>query len=141
MVDASKIADFLDEIYVDLRVIRDVVSVSRNGFLGDLKGRFALRYAIVDVVGNATLIGLQILEEDFNIKPETYEEVFDMLADLNVISSNVCNGMNKLVELRNIIVHLCLDIDDSKVYKVVKEDGLEAIKRFVEEVRNYIGEK
>ena len=137
-IDSPKIEDFLNEVCADLRVIREIAFLSRNDFLCDLKCRFAARYALVDAVGVSTLIGLRILGEKFDVQPETYEEVFDLLAEFGVISLDVCNGMNRLVDLRNVIVNVCVEVDDLKIYNEVKKRGLHVIEEFVEEIEKYI---
>lgn len=136
--DVEDVGRFIDEVYLDLDVIRDIVGLSRESFLCDLKCRFAARYALVDAVGFSTLIGLRILEERFGVRPETYGEVFDLLAEFGVIGLDVCNGMNRLVDLRNIIVNVGFEVDDLKIYNEVKRDGLIILEKFLREVEDYI---
>ncbi|UNQ73171.1 HepT-like ribonuclease domain-containing protein [Infirmifilum sp. NZ] len=45
--------------------------------------------------------------------------------------------MIKLVRLRNLIVHRYWEVDDARVYREVKEEGIRLVRGFVEEVERY----
>lgn len=49
--------------------------------------------------------------------------------------------MAKLASLRNLIVHRYWTIDDLRIYKEAKQNGLEAVERFVKEATNYVEAK
>ncbi|OYT29698.1 MAG: hypothetical protein B6U94_07485 [Thermofilum sp. ex4484_79] len=46
--------------------------------------------------------------------------------------------MEKLSSLRNMIVHRHRDIDDRVIYDNAKKGGIEAVKKFIKEIREYV---
>lgn len=138
-VDVGRIRRLVDEIVEGLNVIKDVISMPKNSFLNDLRSRYAIRYAVVEIVEAAALIGLHILENVFGVSPETYSEIFDALAKFNIIDLSTRDGMRKLVGLRNIVVHRYWMVDDSRIYDEAVGGGLMVIERFIGEVEDYVG--
>lgn len=86
-------------------------------------------------------LSVSILEKDFNEDVESYREVFLKLASHGVISFETSQKMAKLASLRNLIVYRYWTIDDLRIYKEAKQNGLEAVERFVKEVTNYVEAK
>lgn len=70
---------------------------------------------------------------------ETYSEVFEELGRRGVISRDVSGGFKRLVGLRNMLVHRYWVVDDARIYREAKGNGLSTVRRFVNEVRRYIG--
>ena len=126
----------LGEIEESLRVAREMVSKNFDDFISDVRNRYTLRLALVEVVEAAVTLGLYILRRRFNVKSvEGYVQVFRKLMEHGVIPSDVGRGMEALVRLRNLIIHRYWEVDDARIYKEAKENGLSLIERFVEEVK------
>ena len=139
MVDVDRVIRVLEDIESSLRIIKEIVSVSLEDFMGDLRSRYALRYALIEVVEAASTIGLHILREDFGVnRVESYAQVYDKLVENRVISRRVGEEMKRLVRLRNLIVHRYWEVDDERLYREARGDGVSVVKKFVEEVRGYV---
>lgn len=65
--------------------------------------------------------------------PETYGDIFIELAKLGAIPQNFLDSMLKMVKFRNRLVHVYWQIDQSEIYKILKEDlgDLEKFKNFM----------
>ena len=137
-IDVARIRRLLDEINEGISVIKDAISMPKNVFLNDLRARYAIRYAIVEIVEASALVSLHILENIYGISLETYSEIFDALAKYNVISLETCNGMRRLIGLRNIVVHRYWIVDDARIYDEAIENGLSIVEKFVKEVEKYV---
>jgi len=92
----------------------------------------------VEIVEATTSIGLHILREYFNEGAEGYVGVFRALLGHGVLSSDVGEGMIRLVRLRNLIVHRYWEVDDIRMYREIKGEGIKLIRRFIEEVERYV---
>lgn len=128
----------LEDIEEELKVVEKVVGLGFEEFMADVRNRYTLRYAIIEIAETSTTIGLHILRGDFGVeRVEGYTQVFDGLVEYGVISRDVGEGMKRLVRLRNLIVHRYWEVDDARIYKEARGSGLDVIRRFVGEVRGY----
>jgi len=137
-VDRDRIARLLEEIKRSLRVIETVISQSMDEFLADVRNRYTLRLSVVEIVEAAASIGLHILREQFGEDAEGYVSVFRALIERGVLPSDVGEGMIRLVRLRNLIVHRYWEVNDVRLYKEIKDEGVKLVKRFIEEVERYV---
>ncbi len=120
-----------------LGVAEGLVALGGQEFHGDIRNRYALRMAIVEIVEAAAALGLLILREDLGlVEVEGYADVFIKLAEHGVVSGEVGEGMARL---RNLIVHRYWEIDDMRIYLEAKRDGLGLVRRFIREAREYVG--
>jgi len=136
-VDRERIARLLEDVRRSLGVVESIVSLDPGEFLADVRNRYTLRLGVVEIVEAATSIGLHILRERFNESAEGYVQVFRKLLERGVLSRDVGEGMIKLVRLRNLIVHRYWEVDDARVYREVKGEGIGLVRRFLEEVERY----
>jgi len=60
------------------------------------------------------------------------------LGEEGVISPRVGEGMQKLVRLRNLIIHRYWEVDDARVYREARSGGLDLVEEFAEEVEAYV---
>ena len=128
----------LNEIKEGLEEIEELVSLGLDDFIRDRGKRFAMRYSIILVVEAATDLGLYLLRKFFDDTAESYREVFIKLSEKGVLSSKVAEGMAALSSLRNMIVHRYWGVDDARIYKEARDNGLETIRKYIEEVMKYV---
>lgn len=67
-------------------------------------------------------IGNHILADRLTPAPGTYREVFAALAECGAVSADLAHQLQGWAGLRNVLVHLYLDIDHSISWKVIQND-------------------
>ena len=138
-MDVDRVSRLIEDIEGTLRVVSELVGSSFEDFMRDVRSRYALRYAIVEIVESSTALGLHILREDFGVeRVESYSQVFDKLVENGVISSAIGEGMKRLVRLRNLVVHRYWEVDDARMYREAREGEIDIVKRFIEEIKGYV---
>lgn len=140
-IDRRNFNRLVSEVVEALDEVKSIVSMDIDKFSTDRRARYSLRYSLVVIVEALSDLSVSILEKDFNEDVESYREVFLKLASHGVISFETSQNMAKLASLRNLIVHRYWTIDDLRIYKEAKQNGLEAVERFVKEVTNYVEAK
>ncbi|MGB9717840.1 MAG: type VII toxin-antitoxin system HepT family RNase toxin [Thermoproteota archaeon] len=133
----ERISRLLKDVGNSLKIAEDLTSLSLDEFLGDVRNRYTLRLALVEIVEAMTSLGLYILRERLKTEAEGYIAVFRKLVENGVISKEVGDSVERLTRLRNLIIHRYWEVDDARVYREAREGGLNIIKRFVDEVRSY----
>lgn len=76
----------------------------------------------------------------FGVRPGAFEEVFNLLSEFGVISFDLCGGVSRLVDLRNVIVNVGSEVDDRRIYDEVNGNGLRAIEEFTEKIERYVAD-
>ena len=137
-LDIKRIERTILEAKTTLKLLEKILSKPLNEYLDDEISIYAARYAIIKIVEALAVIGTHILETNYNYTPETYSEVFELLGKLKIVSPATANSMKKLAGLRNLLVHRYWEIDDERIYREAKTSGLKAIKKFLEEVEEYV---
>lgn len=138
MLSLEKLLKLKDEVEEALQVIERAVSKSLSEYLNNLESIYAVRYAIIKIVETLVVMGIYILEELFHEEVETYKEVFKKLKCYGVITNSTAISMINLVSLRNLIIHRYWEVNDARIYREAKENGIEAIRKFIQEVINYV---
>lgn len=119
------------EMEESIRFIESITTIP----LADRRNAYATRMAIVELVESAASLGLMLLRKrGFTDELEGYAAIFTRLADVGVVSREVGEGMARLARLRDLIVHRYWQVDDSRICKEARGNGLAVAKRFVEEV-------
>jgi len=104
-VNFERIRRLLEEIESSLAIARSMVSVDYASFLRDVRNRYTLRLALVEVVEAATSLGLCILRDLGVRRVEGYSQVFRKPVEHGVLSLETGEGMKRLARPRNPTTH------------------------------------
>lgn len=138
-MDKEKVERLLSDIKESIKVAESIINLPYNEFMSDVRNRYTLRLALLEIVESACNIGLHILREKLGIeKVEGYSDIIKKLVHNSVVSAEAGEEMEKLVGLRNLIAHRYWEVDDSRIHREAKGSGLGIIKRFVSEVEEYV---
>ncbi|MEK6889012.1 MAG: DUF86 domain-containing protein [Nanoarchaeota archaeon] len=75
----------------------------------------------------------RIVEKDKNVRiPEDDSEVFEILADKNIISKEMAKKLIEAKAMRNYLAHRYGEIDDKKIYSAVSEELNNDINKFLD---------
>ena len=140
-VDNGRVQRLISELREALSLLNEALERPREAFLSSWRDRLSVRYLIVEIVEASTSLGIHLLEAEGGRAPETYGEVFNKMAERDIISWEVAEGMRKLVGLRNLVVHRYWEVDDGRIYDEGRGSGLEVIRRFIEEVEAYLASR
>lgn len=135
----ERIKRLLAEIRESLKIARSITDMEYDEFIRDIRNRYTLRLAIVEIVEASASLGLYILRKLLGIKRvEGYPHIFRRLVEHKVISPRIGEEMEKLTRLRNLIIHRYWEIDDSRIYRETKSNGLKIIEDLIKEVEEYV---
>lgn len=65
-------------------------------------------------------VGNHVISDRSCRKPETYGEIFEILAEEKIISKKLLLELKGLAAFRNILVHDYLKLDRKKIYEVIQ---------------------
>jgi uncharacterized protein YutE (UPF0331/DUF86 family) len=71
--------------------------------------------------------------------PTTYRESFQILREAGVLEEALAKQMERWAGLRNVLVHLYLDVDQDILFDILQDD-LGQVQAFVQAVVRFVGE-
>ncbi len=135
----AEIKRLVRDVEKSMRVAEQILSLDIESFVRDVRNRYTLRLALVEIAEACIAIGLRVLRAIGVRNAESYSKVFRKMAERGIISLSVAEEMSKLVRLRNLIIHRYWEVDDVRIYREAKGGGMDVIKRFLSEVMIYVG--
>ncbi len=108
-MDSERLSRALRDLDRSVNFIEQILNRPLDEFLNDDEAVYALRYAVIEAVEAAVQIGLILLRE-------------------------LAAAMRRFAGLRNLLVHRYWEVDDARLYRELKEGGLEALRRFLRHV-------
>jgi uncharacterized protein YutE (UPF0331/DUF86 family) len=132
-VDSERLSRALRDLERSVNFIEQILNRPLDEFLNDHEAVYALRYAVIEAVEAAVQIGLILLRET-GARPASFGEVFQMLGERGIIPRDLAAAMRRFAGLRNLLVHRYWEVDDAKLYRELKEEGLKTLRRFMRHV-------
>lgn len=118
----------LEQLLGDLRRLRDV---DRREFRNDRDVQ-AKAERWLQLAGETTIdLATQLIAERGWRSPSSYCEAFQVLTEEGVLTPDLAREMEGWASLRNVLVHLYLEVDHDRLHEVLTEelDQLEAFAR------------
>lgn len=94
------------------------------------------RYLQLSIQAIVDITHLLILELGLK-RPEDNYEAISLLRSQKIISSVLAHILTKMIGLRNILVHEYEQVDERKIYRVLKE-RLEDFEQFNQEIKKHL---
>lgn len=133
MVDAESVERRLHHIGIQVGALRDIAERGRDSFMTDELVRTAAERFLQVAIQAAADVANHILAEDSDLTPDDYGAAFVALAKLGVIDQELAERLRAAAGLRNVLVHLYLDVDPDRVWEAIESlDDLEAFAAAVE---------
>jgi len=131
--DIVYIKKLLHEIDEALGVIEKVIRRKRLR----INDKYALRYAIVEIVESLALISQRIARAmDYPL--EGYVEAMKFYSKAHILDEDIVKSLVRLARLRNLIIHRYWEIDDNRIVAEARGSGLEVIRRALDGIRRFI---
>lgn len=131
--DIVYIKKLLHEIDEALGVIEKVIRRKRLR----INDKYALRYAIVEIVESLALISQRIARAmDYPL--EGYVEAMKFYSKAHILDEDIVKSLVRLARLRNLIIHRYWEIDDNRIVAEARGSSLEIIRRALDGIRRFI---
>lgn len=123
-----------------IRVLDQIEQLFEGGvenFLSDIKNPLALKYLLVEVVEAIADICQHLLAKTKGIVCEGYVDCILKAGKAGIITASLSEKIRRLADLRNILIHRYLVIDDKQVYKQTMENK-KYLRDFIEQIEVFL---
>lgn len=132
-VDKNLVEGKIDIVQRNLEFLNDYKYMDEEEFIDSFKDIQAVKYSLLESIEACIDIASHMISADNLERPESYAEMLEILAKIEVIDKKLAEKLADMARFRNILVHGYAKIDNLKVLEVVKED-LEDIEEFIGQI-------
>ncbi len=136
-IDPIRIRDLLGNIAEAQSRLRELGQFSENDFLNDYRNTESAKYLLIVATEAAIDLCNHIVARSSRRAPQDYADCFSILADLEVITSELAGRLMKMARFRNLIVHLYWKVDNRRVYEIIRNE-LGDLDEFRQQLSNWI---
>ncbi len=122
MVDRSVFERRLTKLEQLLADLRPLAAMERSAFLADRKAQSLAERWIHLAVECALDLANHLIADSGWASPETYRETFQVLAREGALRPELATQMEGWAGLRNVLVHLYLEIDHGMLFDILTEE-------------------
>ena len=136
-INHDLIADKIADIEKAMALLEKIASVEKKGFLTDQIIISGAKYQLILAIEAAQNICNHLAARVAKEAPESYAGCFRILGENNIIPEEMAVKLAAMAKFRNLLVHRYGRVDDSLVYKIVKDD-IKDLLDFISEVKTFL---
>lgn len=140
MVDKEVFDNLCVSIRRYIKELRDAQDIDWQTFIQDNRSRRFVERVLQITIESMIDLGQHIIADEGFREPNTYRDVFNILAENGILKQDTLPVFEKMASFRNILVHHYEGIDDSIVFGVFKKN-LPDIESFLEQLLTWFQQK
>lgn len=127
----------LDKILTSMEILKKASGLSLEDFLKDRIIQLATERSLQIAAQSVIDISTHLVAHNHWGTPKSYKDSVDIISKNGVIDSNLAARLIDLVKLRNVIIHVYLEIDPKIVHKSA-EYSVDDLKKFIEAIKKIL---
>jgi uncharacterized protein YutE (UPF0331/DUF86 family) len=136
-LNLSRIREKVADVRENLQVLREYSSQNSTTFCSNKEAVRSARYAFIVTIEASSNIASHLSARILNKSPDSYAECFLILGENDLIDKDLSIRLAKMAGFRNLLVHGYSEIDDNKMFSIMKND-LDDIDRWLEFVQEIL---
>jgi len=137
MVDRRVLTRLQEHVERELAVLDKYRHTTASDLTRDHERLLVVAHALQTAIQGVLDIGAHILADYPDSAWEEYRDIPTRLAGLGIVSAGLAESLRKMASMRNVLVHLYLDLDTEIVAGVLAND-LADFAAFVGQVQAYL---
>lgn len=138
----------MDQAEIEARLRRILESVSRLGvkqslsyaeLTGDSDKYLAAERDLQVAIEAAIDVGSDLLAKHSFKAAGSYREVFRLMGEAGIVPRDFAGRVAPMGGFRNVLVHMYLDVDPHKVYRIIQQN-LKDLEEYVQHVSRFVAE-
>src|SRR3989344_945463 len=122
MTKKTRIDDKIEEIENYLNILSEIVPGNIEEYKSNYEKKWSCERGFESIIESLTDLAFLIIKEKQLKKPEDDLNSFEILANNNIISEELCRKLKQAKGMRNIIAHEYGKIDDEMVFESVSSE-------------------
>jgi len=135
--NVDRIRQLLGEINSSLHKLDGYAKLSETSFLSNADKVDSAKYNLIVAIEGAIDVCNHIVARAGGRAPHDHSDCFEVLRELKMLSDDFVDRLKSMAKFRNLLVHLYWEVDDRKVFQIIKTD-IQDIKEYMKEVNKLI---
>lgn len=127
----------LDKILTSIELLKKTSDLSIEDFLKDRIIQLATERSLQIAAQSVIDISTHLVAHNHWGTPKSYKDSVDIISKNGVIDSNLAARLIDLVKLRNVIIHVYLEINPKIIHKSA-EYSVDDLKKFIEAIKKIL---
>jgi uncharacterized protein YutE (UPF0331/DUF86 family) len=127
----------LDKILTSIEILKKGAELKEEEFLRDEIMQLAIERSLQIATQSVIDISTHLIAHHHWGTPETYKDSIEIIINHGVIDKKLGSNLVELVKLRNVIVHVYMDINPKIIYEST-ERAIKDLNTFVEAIKELL---
>ena len=133
----DRIRQIIGEINFALSKLETIRKINEETFLKDNEKIDSAKYNLIVIIEGAIDICNHIVARAGGRAPHDYADCFAILEEIEIFSTAFAEKLKRMAKFRNLLVHLYGQVDNHKVFAILRED-ISDIKKYLRGIENFI---
>ena len=133
----DRVRQVVGEINFALSKLEGIGKLDEEAFLKNHEKIDSAKYNLIVVIEGAIDICQHIAARAGGRAPNDYADCFAILGELGVFPADFVEKLRRMARFRNLLVHLYWQVDNRKVFSILKEDIFD-IKKYLRGIESFI---
>jgi uncharacterized protein YutE (UPF0331/DUF86 family) len=133
----DRISQLTGEINQALSKLEKIGQVPEDEFLNKFENIDSAKYNLIVAIEAAIDICNHIVAKAGGRSPTDYADCFRILGELGIFDKEFINRLEKMAKFRNLLVHLYWQVDNQKVYSIIKRDIFD-LRKYLKGIGKFI---
>ena len=135
----DRIRQIIGEINFAFSKLEALSKLDEEHFSKNHEKTDSAKYNLIVVIEGAIDICNHIVAKAGGRAPNDYADCFAILGELGVLTDEFVEKLKRMAKFRNLLVHLYWQVDNRKVFSILREDIFD-IKKYLQRVEEFIEE-
>jgi len=135
----DRIRQIIGEINFASSKLEAMGKLDEEHFLKNHEKIDSAKYNLIVVIEGAIDICNHIVAKAGGRAPNDYADCFAILGELGVLTDEFVEKLKRMAKFRNLLVHLYWQVDNRKVFSILREDIFD-IKKYLQRIEEFIEE-
>lgn len=133
----DKIRQIAGEINSSLEKLKRYAELKEDPFLASAERIDSAKYNLIIAIEGVVDICNHIVAKTGGRAPCDYGDCFNILRELKILSDEFTERLKRMVKFRNLLVHIYWQVDNRKVFQIIKND-IRDIEIYLKEISKFI---
>lgn len=134
----DRIRQIAGEINLAVSKLTKIATLKEDEFLSSFEKIDSAKYNLIVAIEGAVDICNHVVARAGGRSPCDYADCFSILGELRIFPNEFVERLRKMAKFRNLLVHLYWEVDNRKVYAIVKEN-ISDIASYLKGIGKFIG--
>lgn len=118
----EKLTRLISQLNSSLVLLKELSSIDAENFKKDIHKVSSAKYNLITAVSSVMDIGTHIISKNAYRAPESYKDIFSVMAESGLLPQNFSNTLVDMVQYRDHLIELNNNVETETIYSILKNN-------------------